>query len=119
LSLLRLGDCEDIRKIYSILGRFASFRRPGAWLVDVVPWLENSRIYDFFSPWKKVADEIFEKDYAIYEDYFKAMKAKVEEGKAPHSWGKEFVQSDYARHGVDEAGAVYTAYLLFLTSTYF
>jgi hypothetical protein len=43
------------------------------------------------------------------------MKKEVEQGTAPHSWGKEFVQSNYARHGVDEAGAIYTAYVSFLT----
>jgi len=39
------------------------------------------------------------------------MKREVAEGTAPYSWGKEFVQSDYAKHGVDEMGAIYTAYL--------
>lgn len=38
------------------------------------------------------------------------MKKEVEQGTAPHSWGKEFVQSNYGKHGVDEAGAIYTAY---------
>src|SRR5579859_3109414 len=54
-----LGDSIDVQKIYSILTRFASFRRPGAWLVDVIPELANSRLFDMISPWKKVADEIF------------------------------------------------------------
>jgi hypothetical protein len=38
------------------------------------------------------------------------MKKEVEDGTAPHSWGKEFVQSDYAKYGIDEMGATYTAY---------
>ena len=59
------------------------------------------------------------KDFAIYEEYWKQMKKEVEQGTAPHSWGKEFVQSNYGKHGVDEAGAIYTAYPLHLSLTLF
>jgi len=45
------------------------------------------------------------------------MKKEVGQGTAPHSWGKEFVQSNYGKHGVDEAGAIYTAYPLHLSHT--
>jgi len=38
------------------------------------------------------------------------MKKEIEEGTAPHSWGKGFVQSDYSKHGIDELCAIYTAY---------
>jgi hypothetical protein len=30
------------------------------------------------------------------------MKKEVEDGTAPHSWGKEFVQSNYSKYGIDE-----------------
>jgi hypothetical protein len=106
---LTSGDCEEIRQIYSILQRFASFRRPGAYLVDVIPELANLPFFDLFSSWKKIADDIFQKDSAIYAQFWNRMKKEIEAGTAPHSWGKEFVQSDYARHGVDEMGAIYTA----------
>jgi len=105
-----LGDCEDIRNIYGILTRFASFRRPGAYLVDVIPELENIPFFDWISSWKKDGDSIFEKDSAVYEKYWRQMKKEVESGTAPHSWGKEFVQSNYGKYGVDEMGAIYTAY---------
>ena len=77
--------------------------------MDVIPELENFRFFDLISPWKRVGDSIFEKDSAVYKKYWRRMKREVEEGTAPHSWGKEFVQSDYAKHGVDEMGAIYTA----------
>jgi hypothetical protein len=107
--LLTAGDCQEIRDIYGILTRFASFRRPGAYLVDVVPQLADSWLFNLFSPWKQRADEIFLKDSAVYTAYFKRMKKEVEDGTAPHSWGKEFVQSNYAKYGIDEMGAIYTA----------
>jgi hypothetical protein len=106
-----IGDCEEIRQIYGILGRFAGFRRPGAYLVDVLPELESIPFFDLISPWKKVANDIFQKDSAVYETYWKQMKKEIEQGTAPHSWGKEFVQSNYGKHGVDEMGAIYTAYI--------
>jgi hypothetical protein len=108
------GDCEEVKQIYGILERFATFRRPGAFLVDVVPELADSWLFNLISPWKKRAREIFEKDSAVYEAFWKRMKREVADGTAPYSWGKEFVQSDYAKHGVDEMGAIYTAYILCL-----
>ena len=103
------GDCQEVRDIYGILARFATFRRPGGWLVDVVSGLESFTLYNLFSDWRQVADDIFQKDSAVYTSYFKRMKKEVENGTAPHSWGKEFVQSNYSKHGIDELGAAYCA----------
>jgi len=108
---LTVGDCQEIKDIYQgILSRFATYRRPGAYLVDVFPSLATNPLFNLFSSWKKRAQEIFFLDSAIYSAYWNWMKAQIEQGTAPHSWGKEFVQSDYGKHGVDEMGAIYTAY---------
>jgi len=64
------------------------------------------------SNWRQAADDIFRKDSAIYESYFKQMKKEIEDGTAPHSWGREFVQSNYSKYGIDELGAAYCAYIL-------
>lgn len=40
------------------------------------------------------------------------MRKEIEDGTAPHSWGKGFVQSDYGKHGIDELAAIYAAYHL-------
>lgn len=101
--------------IFGILARFASFRRPGAFLIDVLPELENVPFYDTLSGWKKLGDEIHQKDAAVFTYFWNRMKKEIEEGTAPHSWGRGFVQSDYAKHGIDEMGAIYTAYFLRLS----
>jgi len=59
------GDCQEVRDIYGILARFAIFRRPGGWLVDVVPGLESFPLFTMFSNWRQEADDIFQKDSAI------------------------------------------------------
>ena len=94
LGNLMIGDCEEIRQIWGILGRFASFRRPGAWLIDVFPELEYIPLFDLISNWKAVGAEIHRQDREIFTAFWNKMKRKIAEGTAPHSWGKGFVQSD-------------------------
>ena len=107
-----VGDCDEIRQIYAILTRFASFRRPGAYLIDVLPEMEYVPFYNFLSNWKNIGDEIHRQDLATFKFFWDRMRKEIDEGTAPHSWGKGFVQSDYGKHGIDETQAIYTAYPL-------
>ena len=106
---LTLGDCEEIRQIYGVLTRFATFRRPGAYLIDVWPELESWPMYDVISGWKKTADDIHKQDTAVFTHFWNKMKTEIDQGTAPHSWGKLFLQSDYKKHGVDDLAAIYAA----------
>jgi len=106
-----VGDCDEIRQIFAVLTRFASFRKPGAYLIDVFPELEYLPFYNFISNWKKVGDEIHRQDAATFALFWNRMKKEIEEGTAPYSWGKGFVQSNYGKHGIDELQAIYTAYV--------
>ena len=38
------------------------------------------------------------------------MRKEIEAGTAPHSFGRDFVQSNYRAQGLDELDAAYTAY---------
>jgi hypothetical protein len=69
-------------------------------------------LYNLISSWRKEGNEIHQLDAAIYRAFWERMKKEVEEGTAPHSWGKGFVQSDYEKLGIDELGAIYAAYEL-------
>jgi len=109
------GDCEEIRQIYGVLTRFATFRRPGAYLIDVVPELENYDLYNRISGWRKVANEIHKQDTAVFTHFWNKMRKEIEDGTAPYSWGKIFVQSDYKKHGIDELYAIYAAYESYAT----
>ena len=40
------------------------------------------------------------------------MLKEVEAGTAPHSFGRDFVQSNYKAQGLEELDAAYTAYPL-------
>jgi hypothetical protein len=90
----------EIRQIYGILTRFATFRKPGAYLIDVWPELESWPIYDMLSGWKKTADEIYKKDTAVFTHFWNKMRKAIEDGTAPHSWGKLFVRVGVRLHSL-------------------
>jgi len=90
-----------------VLERFSDVRRPGAYLVDTFPELANFPLYNLFSNWRKIGDEYHKKDYQIYKEFWDTMVKEIDEGKAQHSFGKEFVRSDYKGMGIDEVQAVY------------
>jgi hypothetical protein len=98
-----------------VIARFSYFRRPGTFLVDTFPGLADQPLYNLISSWRKEGNEIHQLDAAIYRAFWERMKKEVEEGTAPHSWGKGFVQSDYEKLGIDELGAIYAAYELQIT----
>jgi hypothetical protein len=108
-----LGDCEEIRLVYSILDRFRTFRRPGSFLVDTFPALATNPVFNLFSNWHETGEEIHKADSNVFMYFWKQMKKEVEAGVAPHSFGREFVQSDYEAQGLDELDAAYTVYLPF------
>jgi hypothetical protein len=107
--LIFTGDCDDIKKIYSVIARFSATRRPGTYLVDIFPELAKYRIFDFISSWRNDGAQVHKLDSAIYREYWNRMKKEIDNKTAAHSWGKGFVQSDYTKHGVDELGAIYAA----------
>jgi len=101
---------KSVRFTLSYIDRFSDVRRPGAYLVDTFPELTNNPIYNFFSNWRKIGNEYHRKDYAIYKEFWDTMVKEIEQGKAQHSFGKEFVQSDFKAMGVDEVQAAYIWY---------
>lgn len=107
---LTSGDCEEVRKVYEVLGRFVTYRRPGSFLVDTFPTLADNTIFNLFSNWKQVGAEIHKKDSEVFLYFWKQMLEEVRAGTAPHSFGREFVQSNYEALGLDELDAAYTVY---------
>jgi hypothetical protein len=87
--------------------RFAETRRAGQWLVDIAPWLAKVPLFDLFSSWRKRGQEIHRLDSKVWMGFWKEMCAKIDEGTAPHSFGKGFVQSGWQAKGLDELQAAY------------
>ena len=104
-----LGDCDDVRDIFAVMGRFVQVRRPGEWLVDVIPELARWPIFNMLSQWQKVGQEFYELDRGIFMNFWNRMKKDVDSGTAPHCFGKEFISSNYQKQGVDEEQAAYIA----------
>ena len=107
---LRLGDCEEVRQVYGVLERFVTYRRPGSFLVDTFPSLADIPLYNAISNWKEVGEKIYKADSEVFLSFWNQMLKEVETGTAPHSFGRDFVQSNYRAQGLDELDAAYTAY---------
>jgi hypothetical protein len=108
--LIYLGDCEEVRQVYGVLGRFVTYRRPGSFLVDTFPSLASVPLFNMFSNWQKIGEEIHKRDSEVFLSFWNQMLKEVEAGTAPHSFGRDFVQSNYKAQGLDELDAAYTAY---------
>jgi|SRR5579859_7989409 len=109
---LTVGDNPDVRDIFSVIGRVASYRRPGSSLVDMFPALANFPLYDYLTSWRARAQKMADLDAEVWSRFWYGMKRQVENGTAPHSWGKEFMRSNYEKYGIDELGAIYAGYHL-------
>jgi cytochrome P450 len=88
-------------------------RRPGAYLVDTFPSLANFWLFDLISSWRKIGNEYHRKDYETYKEFWDTMVKEIEKGNAQHSFGREFVQSDFKAMGVDDVQAAYIWYKSF------
>ena len=102
VALTFLGDCPEIHRIFQVLGRFVQCRKPGQWLVDVFPALATNPVFNMLSSWKRVGSEFHALDDAIWQEFWDQMKRKVQEGTAPHCFGK-VLQADYEKQGLTES----------------
>ncbi|KAK5173517.1 uncharacterized protein LTR77_002198 [Saxophila tyrrhenica] len=99
-------DCDDVRNIFDVLGRFVQVRRPGQWTVDVVPGFADDPIFNMFSNWKKVGRSFHDKDNAIFMEFWNRLKRSIEDGTAAHCFGK-VLQSSYEKQGLNESQAAW------------
>lgn len=79
-------------------------------MVDTFPSLASNSLFNAFSSWQKIGAEIFKTDSEIFLSFWNRMLDEVKTGKAPHSFGRDFAQSNYKAQGLDELDAAYTAY---------
>jgi len=59
------------------------------------------------SDWRRFGADVHSKDSAIWMGFWNEMVKEIDSGDAPHSFGKGFVQSDFASKGLDELQAAY------------
>ncbi|KAK5212184.1 hypothetical protein LTR41_002426 [Exophiala xenobiotica] len=97
----------DLTKIFQVLQRFGHIRRPGNWLVDSFPALANYRLFDLVSNWRTFGAEIHREDSEVWMFFWRRMQAEIDQGTAPHSFGKAFMTSDWQKKGIDELQAAY------------
>ena len=84
--------------------------------MDTFPSLASIPLFNMFSNWQKVGAEIHKQDSEVFLSFWNQMRKEIEAGTAPHSFGRDFVQSNYKAQGLDELDAAYTAYVPFYPS---
>ncbi|KAF2180282.1 cytochrome P450 [Zopfia rhizophila CBS 207.26] len=103
-----IWDCEEIHQINAILARFGRIRQPGRYLVDTFPSLADNVLFNCVSSWKREGQEHHKADAAFWMSLWNRMRAEINNGTAPHSFGKGFIQSDWASKGLDQLQGAYT-----------
>jgi hypothetical protein len=114
VMVLIVGDCEEVRQVYGVLSRFVTYRRPGSFLVDTFPSLAEIPLFNALSNWKQVGEKIHKADAEVFLSFWNQMLKDIQAGTAKNSFGRDFVQSNYKAHGLEELDAAYTAYDSFL-----
>ena len=90
-----------------MMAHFANVRRPGAYLVDTCPALAKFPFFDLFSKWRSIGKSYFDSDLSIWLRYWNQAVKEVEAGSAKHSFGKDFIQSEYHQQGWEPWQAAY------------
>ena len=102
-----VGEHPDLKKIFQVLQRFGYIRRPGNWLVDSFPALARYKLFDLVSNWRTFGADIHRKDSEVWMYFWRRMQEEVDQGTAPHSFGKAFMTGDWQKKGIDELQAAY------------
>jgi hypothetical protein len=71
--------------------------------------LASIPLFNAISNWKKIGAEIYKADSEVYLSFWNQMLEEVKAGTAPHSFGRDFAQSNYKTRGLDELDAAYNA----------
>ncbi|KAF2183899.1 cytochrome P450 [Zopfia rhizophila CBS 207.26] len=100
-------DCEDIHQINAINARFGGIRQPGRYLVDTFPRLADNFLFNCISNWKREGEEHHKADAAFWMALWDRMRGEINNGTALHSFGKGFLQSDWASKGLNEMQGAY------------
>src|SRR6266496_1407695 len=72
-ELTNIGDCDEVRQIYGVLGRFVTYRRPGSFLVDTFPSLASIPLFNIFSNWQRIGAEIHKADSEVFLSFWNQM----------------------------------------------
>ena len=104
----RIQDWTDplIQKIFSVLINLSDISSPGVHLIDTFPalkilpqWMTNN--------WKSYAKKICEHDSGIYLELWRDLNRNVAAGDIKPCFGKDFVEKDLEKLGMNELEAAF------------
>ncbi|KAB5523150.1 cytochrome P450 [Coniochaeta sp. 2T2.1] len=88
---LESGRAHECRKILKIVHELERVGSPGAYLVDIFPWMLH--IPDFLAPWKRYLKAQQKVDEAFFTEMVDRTKRDLEKGKTARSFTKTWLES--------------------------
>lgn len=88
---LESGHDEDCRRILGIVHELERVGSPGAYLVDVFPWMLH--IPNFLAPWKRDLTDRRVKDEAFFVDLVDRARKDMAAGKQTKSFARTWLES--------------------------
>ncbi|KAJ5618601.1 hypothetical protein N7528_006712 [Penicillium herquei] len=100
-------DCEDVREIYGLMQEFSEIATPGKHIAEILPVL--ARLPTFLQWWRKSILHSFDRQAAIWMEYWTRLKEQMESNQAPECFVKQFIETDYEKHDISELQAAFVA----------
>jgi cytochrome P450 len=101
---LESGHHRDCRTILDIVHELERVASPGAYLVDVFPWMV--KIPDFLAPWKRYLTGRQRRDEAFFTEMVDRTRQDMQEGKNVRSWVRTWLE-DKTNWAIGDRQAIY------------
>ncbi|KAF2225595.1 putative O-methylsterigmatocystin oxidoreductase [Elsinoe ampelina] len=100
-------ECEEVREVYGLMEEFSESGTPGAMLVDLLPPL--ARLPRFMQSWRPKAEKFYRRQEAIWMKFWNDLNVKIQTGKAPDCFVRQFVEVEQKKANIDEVQAAFLA----------
>ncbi|PSK58738.1 3-hydroxyphenylacetate 6-hydroxylase [Elsinoe australis] len=100
-------ECEDVREIYGLMEEFSKSGTPGALIVDLIPPL--ARLPRWTQIWRPKAEQFYRRQEDIWMKYWNDLHVKIQLGKAPNCFVRQFVEVEQQKANISEVQAAFLA----------
>ncbi|KAF2462457.1 O-methylsterigmatocystin oxidoreductase [Lineolata rhizophorae] len=101
-------DCEDVNEIYGVMNDFSEVAAPGAYLADTIPAIAEI-LPESLHWWRKEVLPLRKRQEVMWMKFWTSLKTKMDLGKAPECFVKQFIESSFEKEGISEIQAAFLA----------
>lgn len=94
---------------------FSEAAQPGRNIAETFPVL--AKLPRWMQWWRKEALQSFHRQAAIWMKYWTSLREQMDSKQAPECFVKQFIETDYAKHGISELQASFVAGSTLFSST--